>query len=119
MKLLIVDDSMIIRRMIERNLDSSKFSEIETASNGSMAVEKFTASPADVVTMDITMPEMDGLACIEKLIAIKEDVRILVVSALADKSTAVEAVKRGAEGFLLKPFTQESLEEAFNEVLED
>jgi len=119
MKLLIVDDSLIIRRMIERKLDTSIFANIDTATNGKDAVEKFTANPADVVTMDITMPEMDGLACIEKLLIIKEDVRILVISALADRSTAVEAVKQGAEGFLLKPFTEETLTEAFNELLED
>ncbi|MEM6885751.1 MAG: response regulator, partial [Verrucomicrobiota bacterium] len=95
MKLLIVDDSLIIRRMIERKLDTSMFESIDTATNGKDAVEKFTANPAEVVTMDITMPEMDGLACIEKLLTVKDDVRILVISALADRSTAVEAVKQG------------------------
>lgn len=119
MKLLIVDDSMIIRRMIERNLDQDLFESVETASNGAIAVEKFRASSFDVVTMDITMPELDGLSCIDELLKLKPDARILVISALADRSTAVEAVKRGAQGFLLKPFTPEDLHTALRETLED
>ncbi|MEM9445583.1 MAG: response regulator [Verrucomicrobiota bacterium] len=119
MKLLIVDDSMVIRRLIERNLNPTQFSEIETAGNGKVALEKFTASKPELVTMDITMPEMDGLDCIEKILSIAPQTKILVISGLADKSTAVEAIKRGAEGFLLKPITQESLAEAFTDLLED
>ncbi|MEM7012274.1 MAG: response regulator [Verrucomicrobiota bacterium] len=119
MKLLIVDDSMIMRRIIERELDPNLFSSIESASNGREALEKFQADPTDFVTMDLTMPEMDGLTCIEQLVRIKPDVNILVVSALGDRSIAVEAVKRGAQGFLLKPFDAESLRTSIQEILEE
>lgn len=117
MKLLIVDDSLIIRRNIEANVQNYSFTSIESATNGADALAKFEANPADIVTMDITMPEMDGLECIEKILKIKDDTRILVVSALADKSAAVEAVRVGAEGFLLKPFTPEELNESLTDIL--
>jgi two-component system chemotaxis response regulator CheY len=117
LKLLIVDDSNIIRRKIERELKIDRLSVIATASNGRLAVDAFRKEPADVVTMDITMPEMDGIECVEKLVGIKPDVLILIISALSDKSTAIEALKRGANGFLCKPFTDRQLTDALNELL--
>lgn len=117
MKMMICDDSNIIRRKIERELKIERLEVIATASNGRIAVETFRKQPADVVTMDITMPEMDGIECVEKLVEIKPDVLILVISALSDKSTAIEALKKGANGFLCKPFTDRQLTEALEELL--
>ena len=117
LKLMICDDFNIIRRKIERELKIERLEVIATASNGRIAVETFKKTPADVVTMDITMPEMDGIECVEKLVAIKPDVLILVISALSDKSTAIEALKKGANGFLCKPFTDRQLTEALEELL--
>jgi two-component system chemotaxis response regulator CheY len=117
LKLMICDDSNIIRRKIERELKIDRLQVISTASNGRLAVEAFKKEPADVVTMDITMPEMDGIECVEKLVAIKPDVLILIISALSDKSTAIEALKRGANGFLCKPFTDRQLTDAIAELL--
>ena len=119
MKLLIVDDSLIVRRAIERTLARSRFTELRTASNGRLALEEFDRFQPDVVTMDITMPEMDGLAAVDAMIRRAPATIILVVSALADKSTAVEAIKRGASGFLLKPVTAQSIQEAMEDVLTD
>ncbi len=117
LKLLICDDSNIIRRKIERELKIERLQVVATASNGRLAVEAFRKDPCDVVTMDITMPEMDGIECIEKLIAIKSDVLILIISALSDKATAIEGLKRGANGFLCKPFTDRQLTDAIDELL--
>ena len=118
MKLLIVDDSLIVRRAIERNVAWAGFGEIHLASNGRRALEEYRTFRPDVVTMDITMPEMDGLTAVDAILREDPAARILIVSALADKSTAVEAIKRGAQGFLLKPITPESLREAVAELLE-
>jgi two-component system chemotaxis response regulator CheY len=104
---------------IERYLEKWNFSSIRTAGNGSIAMELFRKEPADIVTMDITMPEMDGLSCVEAMLRLKPEVQILVISALADKSTAVEAVKRGAMGFLLKPFDAPKIDEALQEMIEE
>jgi two-component system, chemotaxis family, chemotaxis protein CheY len=119
MKLLIVDDSLIMRRAIERTLVSERFEEIRLASNGRLAVEEFKNFKPDVVTMDITMPDMDGLTAVDLILKMDSRALILVVSALADKPTAVEAVKRGASGFLLKPITVDSLQAAIDDVLAD
>ena len=116
-KLMIVDDSNIMRRRIER---SNQFDELElvgTAGNGLEALEIFRKMDPDVVTMDLTMPQMDGIECISKLVVLKPAVRILVISALADKATAVEAMEKGANGFLNKPFTDRQLNEAIAELM--
>jgi two-component system, chemotaxis family, chemotaxis protein CheY len=116
-KLMIVDDSNIMRRRIER---SNQFDELElvgTASNGLEALEMFKKTDPDVVTMDLTMPQMDGIECISKLVVLKPAVRILVISALADKATAVEAMEKGANGFLNKPFTDRQLNEAIADLM--
>jgi two-component system, chemotaxis family, chemotaxis protein CheY len=111
-KLMIVDDSNIIRRRIERSQQFEDLHVVGSAANGVDAVEMFKKMDPDVVTMDLTMPRMDGIECIGQLVALKPAVRILVISALADKATAVEAMERGANGFLNKPFTDRQLNEA-------
>lgn len=117
MKLLIVDDSLVIRNKINRNL-LKRFKSIGRASNGIEALSIFKVERPDFVTMDLTMPEMDGVECIKEIMAIKPATYILVISALADKATAVEALTLGANGFLCKPFTESQLGNAINKVLE-
>ncbi len=118
LKLMIVDDSNIIRNKISRGHDDAKFSLVATASNGLDAIAQFKKHQPDVVTMDLTMPEMDGIDCISTLMALNPEVAILVVSALSDKATGIQALQMGARGFLLKPFTEEELENALNEITE-
>lgn len=117
LKLMIVDDSNIIRRKIERSNHIERLEFIGSAGNGVEALELFNEKQPDVVTMDITMPEMDGIECVEKLVALKPDILILVISALADKTTAIEAIRKGANGFLCKPFNDKELNEALEELL--
>ena len=116
-KLMIVDDSNIMRRRIERSQTFQELELVGTAGNGLDAIELFKRSDPDVVTMDLTMPQMDGIECISRLVSMKPAVRILVISALADKATAVEAMEKGANGFLNKPFTDRQLNEAIAELL--
>lgn len=118
-KLLIVDDSNIIRSKIARSLTEFGVEIVGMAANGRDAVLRFGKARPDLVTMDLTMPEMDGLECIRELRKIDPKVRILVVSALADKSTAIQALKEGAQGFLCKPFTEDELTEAISELIGD
>jgi two-component system, chemotaxis family, chemotaxis protein CheY len=117
--LMIVDDSNIIRRKIERCNDSEQFIVVAAAANGAEALKLYAATKPKVVTMDLTMPEMDGIACIEQLIALDPDVRILVISALSDKATGIAALKKGARGFLCKPFTEQQLLDALLELIGD
>jgi two-component system chemotaxis response regulator CheY len=117
LKLLIVDDSNVIRRRIERCQQTEHLQVVGLAANGVEAIEVFRRTAPDVVTMDITMPQMDGIECVERLVAIKPDVLILIISALADKATAVEAMEKGANGFLNKPFSDRQLNEALEELI--
>jgi two-component system chemotaxis response regulator CheY len=116
-KLMIVDDSNLMRRRIERSQQFEELELVGTAADGVQALELFKRTDPDVVTMDITMPHMDGIECIARLVEMKPAIRILVVSALADKATAVEAMERGANGFLNKPFTDRQLNEAIAELI--
>jgi two-component system, chemotaxis family, chemotaxis protein CheY len=116
-KLMIVDDSNIMRRRIERSHQMEELQLVGTAGNGVEALELFRRTDPDVVTMDLTMPQMDGIECISQLVTLKPSIRILVISALADKATAVEAMEKGANGFLNKPFTDRQLNEAIADLL--
>ncbi|MCH9673197.1 MAG: response regulator [Gammaproteobacteria bacterium] len=114
---MIVDDSNIIRRRIERSNQIHRLNVVGSAGNGVEALEVFKATQPDVVTMDITMPEMDGIECVDRLVDLDPSILILVVSALSDKATAIEALKKGANGFLCKPFTEKQLNDALTELL--
>ena len=108
-RLLIVDDSSTVRRSIERHIFSDRLTEIYQAANGREAMELFERHRPEFVTMDLTMPEMDGLTCISKMMALKPDTRLMVISALGDAETAIEAVERGANEYVVKPFSAEDL----------
>lgn len=107
--LLIVDDSSTVRRSIERHILSDRVTEIYQAANGREAMELFERYRPEFVTMDLTMPEMDGLTCITRMMALKPDTRLMVISALGDAATAIEAVERGANEYVVKPFSAEDL----------
>lgn len=117
MKMLIVDDSKIIRQKIKRSHGMKEIRVVGTAANGQEAVQIAQKTKPEVITMDLTMPKMDGLECIRELVVIIPDALILVISALADKSTAIEALKLGAHGFLCKPFTDAELSEAIEQLV--
>lgn len=116
--LMIVDDSNIIRSRIERVFNDGSVNIVATAENGVQALEKFQQYKPDLITMDLTMPQMDGLECIQKIVALGTGVSILVVSALADKATALQALQYGARGFICKPFNEDELRNALNRLIE-
>ncbi len=117
MKLLIVDDSALVRRSIESVYSGQKFTEIKTASDGLLAVTLYKEFCPDVVTLDITMPYMDGLAALTEMLSFNKRSKILIISALADHHTAIEALKRGADQFICKPFSDDDLREALDDLV--
>lgn len=116
-RLMIVDDSNIVRRRIERANDLASIEFVGAARNGVEALEMHARLRPTLVTMDLTMPEMDGSQCVEKLVERDPALRILVISALADKLTAIEALEKGASGFLCKPFTDQQLNDALRKLI--
>ena len=115
-RLLVVDDSNVIRRRIERANDLPDIDFVGAARNGKEALALHEQLQPTIVTMDLTMPEMDGAECVERLIERDPNIRILVISALADKLTAMEALEKGASGFLCKPFTDRQLNDALRKL---
>ena len=121
MRLLIVDDSNMIRSRISRVVQTGALSGVSIvglARNGAEAVRIAKATQPEVVTMDLTMPEMDGIECIQALIQLFPRINILVVSALSDKSTAIAALRLGARGFVAKPFSDDELRLALLDVMD-
>ena len=116
-RLLIVDDSNVIRRRIERANELPQIECVGAARNGVEALALYEQLRPTLVTMDLTMPEMDGAECVAKLVQRDPQIRILVISALADKLTAIDALEKGANGFLCKPFTDRQLNEALRKLI--
>ena len=119
-KLLIVDDSMTTRNRIARVATDPRLGNVlivGMARDGMVALKLARSKQPDIVTMDLTMPNLDGAECISRIIGVLPEVRILVVSALSDKVTAIRAIKRGAHGFLQKPFDDDALVVALQELM--
>ena len=116
-KVLIVDDSFIIREAIHKHLKHFNIEVVGTAENGKVALELFKEKDPDVVTLDITMPEIDGLTVLAEMLKIKQDIKVMVVTALSDKATGLKAIKLGAKSFLPKPFTPEKIQESFQRLV--
>jgi two-component system chemotaxis response regulator CheY len=117
LRLLIVDDSHTIRKAIEKNLNGSQLEVVGRAGDGKTALELFKSLDPDVVTLDITMPELDGITVLEEMMKINRNAKIMVITALKDKATGLRAIQIGAKSYLVKPFTAEKLKSAFNRML--
>jgi len=117
MKLLIVDDSLIVRSVIERNTSHVAITESFQADNGLTALQLYSEHLPELITMDLTMPHLDGLACLREIQALGHSPSILVISALNSHQTAMKAVENGACGFLVKPFTAPELVDAIDQLV--
>lgn len=117
MRLLIVDDSSVMRRTIEKNLADYDLEIIGMAANGNEAIEMVEREKPDVITLDITMPEMDGITCLENIMKIHPEAKVMIITALSDKLTGLTALDKGARGFLYKPVNANDLARAFDKLL--
>ena len=106
---LIVDDAAFMRVSIKNMLEKNGYSVIGEAENGKVAVVKFNELKPDIVTLDITMPEMDGLAALKAIMQINGDAKIVMMTAMGQQGMVKEAVMSGAKGFIVKPFKEETV----------
>ncbi len=113
-KVLIVDDAAFMRVSIKNMLGKNGFEVVGEAENGKVAIQKYQDLSPDVVTMDITMPEMDGLTSLKKILAIDPNANVIMISAMGQESMVREAVLSGAKGFIVKPFKEDVIVAAFN-----
>ena len=116
--ILIADDSLFMRQMLKELLPRDKFFVIGEASTGKEALAKYTELNPDVVTMDITMPDMDGIAAVKKIIELNDAAKIIMVSAMGQKPIVKEALENGAEDFIIKPFAQEKVIQTIKKIAE-
>ncbi|MBE3598852.1 MAG: response regulator [Limnochordaceae bacterium] len=105
-----------MRVTLRRVLESNGFEVVGEAEDGMDAVQKYVELKPDVVTMDITMPKMDGITAIRKIMEIDPQARIIVCSAMGQKPMVIEALNAGAKDFLVKPFQPQRVLEAIQKV---
>ncbi|GAB4473541.1 MAG: response regulator [Anaerolineales bacterium] len=105
-KILVVDDAEFLRVRISKML-SSEGHEIIEAENGLKAVETYKSARPDLVLMDITMPEMDGLAALREIRSFDSSAKVVMLTALGQESVVLEAIKAGARDFVVKPFEKD------------
>ena len=114
---MVVDDAAFMRMTLKNSLESEGFEVIAEAEDGREAVEKYKNETPDLVTMDITMPDMDGLEATKEIINnIDPQAKIIMVSAMGQQKMVIEAIETGAEDFIVKPFDDDRITEAINKV---
>ena len=116
-RVLVVDDAAFMRKVVSDALSGGGHEVIGEASNGVEAVALYQELRPELMTLDITMPEMDGLAALKKIIAIDPRARIIMCSALGQESKVLEAIKGGAKDFVVKPFKAERVLDAVSKAL--
>ena len=113
-RVLIVDDAAFMRVSIKNMLSKHGYEVVGEAENGKVAVQKFQELEPDIVTMDITMPEMNGLESLKAILALQPSAQVVMVSAMGQESMVREAVIAGARGFIVKPFKEDVLVSALS-----
>ena len=116
-KVLIVDDAAFMRMMLRDILSKNGFDVVGEADNGKVAVQMYKELKPDVVTMDITMPEMDGIAAVKEIKAGDPAAKVVMVSAMGQQAMVIEAIRSGAADFIVKPFQPDRVLEALGKAL--
>ncbi len=114
---MIVDDSRLIRRQIFDRLTARGYTVVAEAGSAEDALEKLSECQADVVTLDLTLPGMDGITAVSEILSVSPHSRVVVISAVSSRDIKVEAAAAGARGFVEKPFTDEDLVSAIEQSL--
>lgn len=116
-KVLIVDDAAFMRMMVKDILQKNGFEVVVEACNGIEAVDLYKKENPDVVTMDITMPDMDGIEAVKAIKEFDPSAKVVMCSAMGQQSMVMDAIKAGAKDFIVKPFQADRVLEAINKVL--
>lgn len=116
-RVLVVDDAAFMRMMLSDHLTKGGFEVVGQAENGLVAINKFKELRPDVVTMDITMPEMDGILAVKEIRKIDPQARIVMCSAMGQQHMVMEAIQAGARDFIVKPFDPTRVVQAVTKAL--
>ncbi len=115
--ILICDDAAFMRMMIKDILTKNGYNVAGEAENGAKAVEKYAEVKPDLVLMDITMPEMDGIQALKKIKSGDPSAMVIMCSAMGQQAMVIEAIQAGAKDFIVKPFQAERVLEAVKKVV--
>lgn len=116
-KILIVDDAAFMRMMIKDILTKNGFEVVGEAENGLKAIEKYKELTPDLVLMDITMPELDGIQAVRLIMEYNPQAKVVMCSAMGQQAMVIESIQAGAKDFIVKPFQAERVIEAIQKVL--
>ena len=116
-RVLIVDDAVVMRMMIKGILSKNGFEVGGEAQNGVEAVEKYKQLQPDLVTMDMVMPEMDGITAVKQIVASDPNAKIIMCTSMGQQALVVEAIQAGAKSFITKPFQPPKILETIQKVL--
>lgn len=117
-KVLVIDDSPFVFKAVSKALEGTEWEVVGNALNGQLGVDKYIETRADVITLDVTMPVMDGLETAKKLFEINPNVKIVMLSAMGDETLLEQARGIGINYFLTKPFQPAILQAKLSEVFE-
>lgn len=116
-RILIVDDAAFMRMMIKDILTKGGYEVAGEAENGARAIEKYKELTPDLVIMDITMPEVDGIQAVKEIKKVNGEAKIIMCSAMGQQAMVIESIQAGARDFIVKPFQAERVVEAVRKVL--
>ena len=116
LKVLIVDDSLIIRKKISKILENLGHEVVFDATNGQEAIDAYKNYKPDLVTMDITMPDMDGITAVKHIIKDDKEAKIIMVTSHGQEDMVIKSIQSGAVGYILKPITEEKMAQVIGEV---
>lgn len=117
-RVMITDDAAFMRMMIRKAVEEGGHEVVAEAGNGLEAIELYEAHKPDVVTMDITMPDMDGIEAVKAITAAHPNARIIMCSAMGQQKMVLDAIQAGAKGFIVKPFDKDKVLFEINKVQE-
>lgn len=115
--ILVVDDASFMRMMIKDILTKNGFTVAGEAENGQKAIEKYKELTPELVIMDITMPEMDGIQAVKEIKKINSSAKIIMCSAMGQQAMVIEAIQAGAKDFIVKPFQADRVVDAVKKAL--
>ena len=116
-KILIVDDAAFMRMMVKDILTKNGYEVCGEAENGAVAIEKYKELEPDLVTMDITMPVVNGIDALKAIKTINKDAKVIMCSAMGQQGMVIEAIQAGARDFIVKPFQADRVVEAIKKVI--
>jgi len=115
---VVVDDAVFMRTLLKRMIEENgAYKVVGEASNGYEAIEKAKIHQPDIMTLDITMPDMDGISALKEILKVSPKTRVIMVSAMGQQTLVIEAIKQGARDFVIKPFEKSRVMQAIKNVM--